>query len=83
VWFLLIRGDVKKLVFAHVGMGSGKLNDTPTQKKLSLKTCGASNGQTIVGAMATGAHGSTIDIGGVQDYVVGLHIIAGLIAIYI
>jgi len=68
-------GDVKKLVFAQCGNGIWELNDALRKKNLSLKTCGASNGQTIVGAMSTGAHGSTIDIGGVQDYVVGLHII--------
>jgi FAD binding domain len=72
-------GDIKKLYFAQCGNGIWELNDelrnaTP---KLSLKTCGASNGQTIVGAMSTGAHGATIDVGGVQDYVVGMHIIVG------
>ncbi len=68
-------GDVKKLLFAQCGNGIWELNDELRAKKLSLKTCGASNGQTIVGAMSTGAHGSTIDVGGVQDYVVGMHII--------
>lgn len=72
-------GDVKKLIFAQCGNGIWELNDELRQKKpqLSLKTCGASNGQTIVGAMSTGAHGATIDIGGVQDYVVGIHLIVG------
>lgn len=71
------KGDVKKLLFAQCGNGIWELNDQLRQSNLSLKTCGASNGQTIVGAMSTGAHGSTIDIGGVQDYIVGLHIIVG------
>ena len=43
----------------------------------SLKTTGASNGQTIAGCISTGVHGSTIDIGSIQDYVVGLNIITG------
>ncbi len=43
----------------------------------SLKTTGASNGQTIAGCISTGVHGSTLDIGSVQDYVVGLNIITG------
>ena len=43
----------------------------------SLKTTGASNGQTIVGCISTGVHGSAIDVGSVQDYVVGLNIITG------
>jgi hypothetical protein len=68
-------GDAKKLRFAQCGNGIWELNDTLRTQRLALKTCGASNGQTIVGAMSTGAHGSTIDIGGVQDYIVGLHII--------
>ena len=43
----------------------------------SLKTTGASNGQTIAGCISTGVHGSTIDIGSVQDYVIGLNLITG------
>jgi hypothetical protein len=71
------KGDFRKLIFAQCGIGIWQLNEVLAgmSPKLSLKTCGASNGQTIVGAMSTGAHGATIDIGGVQDYVVGLHII--------
>lgn len=44
-------------------------------KKKSLKTSGASNGQTIAGAISTGVHGSALDVGSVQDFVVGLHLI--------
>ena len=43
----------------------------------SLQTSGASNGQTIAGCISTGVHGSTIDVGSVQDYVVGLNLITG------
>nr|MCH9660810.1 FAD-linked oxidase [Bacteroidota bacterium] len=43
----------------------------------SLKTTGASNGQTIAGCISTGVHGSAIDEGSVQDYVVGLNLIIG------
>ncbi|MEX0313602.1 MAG: FAD-binding protein [Allomuricauda sp.] len=43
----------------------------------SLKTSGASNGQTIAGCISTGVHGSGINVGSVQDYVVGLNIIIG------
>ncbi len=69
------KGDPKKLIFAQCGNGIWELSAELRQKKLSLKTTGASNGQTIVGAMSTGAHGSAFDVGGVQDYVVGMHII--------
>ena len=71
------KGDYKKLLFAQCGMGIWELNDRLRERKLSLKTCGASNGQTIVGAMSTGTHGSAIDVGAVSDYVVGMHIILG------
>ncbi len=47
------------------------------QRGKSLKTSGASNGQTIAGCISTGVHGSTIDVGSVQDYVVGLNLITG------
>lgn len=43
----------------------------------SLNSTGASNGQTIAGAIATGTHGSAIDHGGVQNHVIGMHLIAG------
>ncbi|KZS42342.1 FAD-linked oxidase [Aquimarina aggregata] len=43
----------------------------------SLKTSGASNGQTIAGCIGTGVHGSALDVGSVQDYVIGLNLILG------
>ena len=43
----------------------------------SLRTTGASNGQTLAGAVSTGTHGSAIDFGGIQDHVLGLHLITG------
>lgn len=70
-------GDVKKLLFAQCGNGIWEISKELRPKKLSLKTSGASNGQTIAGAISTGAHGSSIDVGAVQDFVVGLHIIVG------
>ncbi len=71
------KGDPKKLVLAQCGCSIWELNDDLRAANLSLKTVGASNGQTIAGAIGTGAHGSTIDVGAVQDYVVGLHLITG------
>lgn len=46
-------------------------------KGKSLKTTGASNGQTIAGCISTGVHGSAFKVGSVQDYVVGLNLIIG------
>jgi FAD/FMN-containing dehydrogenase len=42
-----------------------------------LRSCGASNGQTIAGALSTGTHGAAIDAGSIANYVVGLHIVVG------
>ena len=43
----------------------------------SIKASGASNGQTIAGALSTGTHGAAIDVGAIPDFVVGLHLITG------
>ena len=41
----------------------------------SIKASGASNGQTIAGALSTGTHGAAINFGAIPDFTVGLHII--------
>lgn len=64
--FLFQCGNVIKEVSEKLA-GHGK----------SLKTTGASNGQTIAGCISTGVHGSAINVGSVQDYVVGLNLIIG------
>jgi hypothetical protein len=69
--------DPNKLTFAQCGNGVWELSRELRLKKQSLKATGASNGQTIAGVIATGAHGSAIDFGSVQEAVVGLHIITG------
>ncbi len=43
----------------------------------SLKASGASNGQTIAGALSTGTHGAGINAGAIPDFVTGLHLITG------
>ena len=43
----------------------------------SLKTTGASNGQTIAGCISTGVHGSALGVGSVQDYIIGINLIIG------
>jgi len=68
-------GNKDHLLFAQSGNGIWELGAFLKNRGLSLKTSGASNGQTIVGAIATGTHGSAIDVGATQDFVVGLHII--------
>lgn len=68
-------GRKDQLLFAQCGNSIQELNNYLKSVNKSLKTSGASNGQTIVGAIATGTHGSAIDFGSTQDFVVGLHII--------
>lgn len=41
----------------------------------SLLTCGASNGQTIAGATATGTHGAALKVGSLHDTIRALHIV--------
>jgi hypothetical protein len=43
----------------------------------SLRTTGAANGQTIVGATATGTHGSALGFGALHDQLVAIHLLAG------
>ena len=70
-------GDPQNLLFAQSGNGIWELSAYLKGKSQSLKTSGASNGQTIAGAIGTGAHGSAFDFGAVQDFVVGLHVAVG------
>ena len=64
------------LAFAQCGATIAELNTELESRGLALTTSGASNGQTIVGAVSTGTHGAAWQFGGVQDFIVGLHLIA-------
>lgn len=52
-----------------------EVSDCAQELRRSLRTNGASNGQTIAGAIATGTHGSVLDCGAIQDQVRALHIV--------
>jgi hypothetical protein len=69
--------QLENLFFVQCGTTVKEISEYIFKKGKSLKTCGASNGQTIAGAISTGVHGSAIDVGSIQDYVVGLNIIIG------
>lgn len=70
-------GNPQQLLFAQSGNCVWELGKHLRQSNRSLKTSGASNGQTIIGAVSTGTHGSAFDFGATPEFVIGLHIIVG------
>lgn len=70
-------GDRDGLRFVQCGNSVSALNKQLKREGRSLRTTGASNGQTIVGVSATGSHGSAIDIPPVADFIVALHVVLG------
>ncbi|MDB5156927.1 MAG: FAD-linked oxidoreductase [Mucilaginibacter sp.] len=70
-------GDPKYLTFVQSGMSVQELDDFLFSKGQAMKTHGASNGQTMAGAVSTGVHGAAFDFGAMPEFVTGLHIITG------
>jgi hypothetical protein len=68
--------DPSRIVFAQCGTTVRELSETLEARGLSLPTSGASNGQTICGAISTGTHGSARRVGSMQDFMLGLHVLA-------
>lgn len=71
------KGNKTSLCFVQCGNTVTRLNRYLRANNKSLQTSGSSNGQTIAGALSTGTHGSIFNFGGIQDFVVGLHIVVG------
>lgn len=69
--------DASNLFLFECGTTIKRVSEVLSAHGKSLKTTGASNGQTIAGCISTGVHGSAFNIGSVQDYVVGLNLIIG------
>lgn len=69
-------GSRDRLVFAQCGVGVLELSVELEKRGLSLPTSGASNGQTICGAISTGTHGSANQVGSMQDFILGFHLVA-------
>jgi FAD binding domain len=69
-------GNPQALVFAQCGASVMELNQYLEPRGFALPTSGASNGQTIAGAISTGTHGSANGVGSMQDFILGLHIVA-------
>src|SRR5215467_4328737 len=65
----------KNLRFVQCGNSILELHRQLRAQGRRLRSCGASNGQTIAGALSTGTHGAAIDAGSIANYVVGLHIV--------
>lgn len=70
------QADSERFVFSQCGAQLKTINQELAKNGLALPTSGASNGQTIVGAMSTGTHGSANSVGAIQDFILGLHIVA-------
>jgi hypothetical protein len=68
-------GDRDALWLAQGGCSIAGLSQQLKPFGQSLPACGASNGQTIAGGIATGTHGSAIRFGGIQEAVRGLHLV--------
>jgi len=63
------------LHFVQCGVSVQELSLALKKRGRSIKTSGASNGQTVAGSMSTGTHGAAIDYGSITEFVVALHII--------
>ena len=68
-------GDRDALWLAQGGCSIAGLSEQLKGFNQALPACGASNGQSIAGAIATGTHGSGIRFGGIQEAVKGLHLV--------
>lgn len=63
------------LVLSQCGASVMELNRELRQSGLTFSTTGASDGQSIIGAISTGTHGSAINFGSMPEMVVGMHLI--------
>jgi FAD/FMN-containing dehydrogenase len=71
------RGTAEELMLFQCGASIHSVNEEVEAKRFSraLRTSGASNGQTIAGAMSTGTHGSAIDVGAIETQVAGFQLL--------
>ncbi len=68
-------GDPNALCFVQCGASVMELYQFLESRNFTLPTGGASNGQTIAGAVSTGTHGAANGLGSMQDYILGMHIV--------
>lgn len=65
----------ENMLLAQCGASVRRINNEVALKGLCLPTTGASDGQTIIGAISTGTHGSAHKVGAMQECVRGIHLI--------
>jgi FAD/FMN-containing dehydrogenase len=68
-------GDRAALCFTQCGTSVMELYQFLEGRGFTLPTGGASNGQTIAGAVSTGTHGAANAVGAMQDFILGMHLI--------
>ena len=71
------RGDHREIYCFQAGMTVKSISGALDEEGLSISTSGASNGQTIAGALATGTHGAAVQFGSIPEFVVALHLATG------
>jgi len=73
------KGDRENLMLVQCGCQISELNEylETSATPRSLRTTGAANGQTLIGAASTGTHGSTLKFGAVHDQILGLLLLTG------
>lgn len=54
-----------------------QVNRLLSERGLALQTSGASDGQSLAGAIATGTHGADLRVGALHDTVTGIHLVVG------
>ena len=69
--------DAEAYMLVQAGVQIDEINDKLESDAIgrSLRSTGASNGQTLAGACATGTHGSVLGAGGIQDHVRAIQIV--------
>lgn len=70
-------GSADTIRYFQSGISVRAVNDFLGSRGYALKTSGASDGQTLAGAISTGTHGSAFNVGSMQEAVVGIHVLCG------
>lgn len=85
LWFPIATGslDVQcrkpagSLYYMQCGSSVGEVYRRLEHQGSTLPTSGASNGQTIAGAVSTGTHGAAFKYGAIQECIVAIHLVVG------